>query len=1147
MPLLYHKNLGMNLLPTLGNTTFTAVARILTIFILLLTADSFAQAIWSNPITGTNPGQTTPYTAGDVRDPNITVSGISRVGVSGNDANDRYNTRGWNGGLSLTKYIEFTLTPNAGYEIDFSSFTYTGQVSGTGPMNFAFRSSVDGFASNIGVASAAGTTISLGAAAYQNRTTATTFRFYAYNASAAGGTFSINDFAFNGSVNATCASVTLTSVVPNNGPVGTEVTISAAAGLTGATATFAGIPAPIVSSSDTQLVVTVPTGATTNNLVVKNAALCASGAVLFTVIDKVTTGCEGSTFPSELFISEVTDSNYGSLTYIEIFNGTGGTKLLSNYSVRIANNGAAYQPSNIITLPAISLPSGGVYVIAVGIDGTVCSSPGGNGSYADLNPSISTSVNFTTNQHDHIGLFNGATLIDSWGIFGATTWAPAFIGASGATFRRKNTASPLPNATYTQADWDIIDFAGTGSDNCANNDYSDIGVFATFKNPPIVTLQPNAVVNCTTTAVSLSVSGTEGVANGAPLAYQWYGLPAGSNTWILLNNAGVYSGVTTATLTISNIAAVNNYQYYCQIRENTASCYTATNATIVKDVYVTTWTGSWSNGLPSLTKRAIMAANYDTAIDGSFECCSLTVNAGNTVNISPSDYISIQNNLTVNGTLTVADDASLVQISDTGVNTGSVTVRRAATIKKYDYVYWSAPVANFAVTGVSPGTGAGFIFKWLPTQAGNFGTWTTASENMVAGKGYIVRSPSVWPTTLTPFTANFSGVPNNGIITPAIERGSYTGANYPSPTNPAVLVTNKDDNWNLLGNPYPSSIRALDFLTANANIEGAVRLWTHGAVPVTGVSDPFYGNFMYNYNSNDYIVYNGTATTSGPTGFNGYIASGQAFFVQMNDGPASTQTVTFNNAMRNKSYGNAQFYRQTVESVEAARNVEGEQDKSRIWLDLVGPTQTVSRTVVGYVDGATFDKDRMYDAHARRDDSQNFYSLINGEPMAIQGRPTPLDPNDKVAVGVNVTAAGTYTIAIAAVDGAFDQTEVYLDDKELGILHNLKQAPYVFLAAAGASDTRFELRYTDSALATADFENTRGVAVIANQQAISVRSYSAPIAEVTVYDIIGRQIVHRAGVNALETELRGIQATQQALVIKIKLQDGVLVTRKIMM
>ena len=91
----------------------------------------FGQSIWTNPITGTNPNTANPYTTGDVVDANITVSGISRgTGIAGVNANDRYNADGWStGAINLNDYFQFTLTPDAGCEIDFASFVYTGQLS----------------------------------------------------------------------------------------------------------------------------------------------------------------------------------------------------------------------------------------------------------------------------------------------------------------------------------------------------------------------------------------------------------------------------------------------------------------------------------------------------------------------------------------------------------------------------------------------------------------------------------------------------------------------------------------------------------------------------------------------------------------------------------------------------------------------------------------------------------------------------------------------------------------------------------------------------------------------------------------------------------------------------------------------------------
>ena len=161
----------------------------------------WAQSIFDNPITGTTPNTANPYTTGQSFNADITVSGIGRgTGISGTNANNRYNANGWStGAIDLNDYFYFTLTPNAGRRIDFVSFVYTGQASSNGPTSFAFRSNRDNYTADIGSPDETGVTIDLSAAAYQDITSPITFRFYGFNAVLASGTYSINDFTFNGS------------------------------------------------------------------------------------------------------------------------------------------------------------------------------------------------------------------------------------------------------------------------------------------------------------------------------------------------------------------------------------------------------------------------------------------------------------------------------------------------------------------------------------------------------------------------------------------------------------------------------------------------------------------------------------------------------------------------------------------------------------------------------------------------------------------------------------------------------------------------------------------------------------------------------------------------------------------------------------
>lgn len=189
-------------------------------------------SLWTNPITGTSPGNSNPYTTGQTVAAGITVSGIGRSGLNANTANNRYNASNWStaGSIDDTKYFEWTITPDPGNAIKFSSLVYNGQASGTGPTSFAIRSSLDGFTSNIATPGAAGGTISLAAAQFQSVASAITFRLYGWNASSTGGTASVDDFTFNGNIQAAPPVVTYTVLdesfcaVTPDGAISTSVT-----------------------------------------------------------------------------------------------------------------------------------------------------------------------------------------------------------------------------------------------------------------------------------------------------------------------------------------------------------------------------------------------------------------------------------------------------------------------------------------------------------------------------------------------------------------------------------------------------------------------------------------------------------------------------------------------------------------------------------------------------------------------------------------------------------------------------------------------------------------------------------------------------------------------------------------------------------
>ncbi|WP_299885936.1 GEVED domain-containing protein [uncultured Lacinutrix sp.] len=493
--------------------------------------------------------------------------------------------------------------------------------------------------------------------------------------------------------------------------------------------------------------------------------------------------------------------------------------------------------------------------------------------------------------------------------------------------------------------------------------------------------------------------------------------------------------------------------------------------------------------------------------------------------LSVVDAISIANN----GDLFVEDDGSIIQVNDVN-NVGNITMDRVTNINKLDYVYWSSPVNAFPILSVSPNTPASLIWEWTPTIANNFGNWASASGNMSAGKGYAVRGPSTYTSTPQDYTATFIGIANNGEILMPISRGTYTGADYMGPSS--TLVTNQDDNWNLIGNPYPSAIDADDFMTLNTNIDGAVYLWAHLIDPSAANPDPFYSDYVYNYSSLDYITYNSTGST--PPGFNGEIAAGQGFFVFMNESTASTnETVTFNNSLRDRTYNNNQFYR-------ANNTNQNDTEKHRIWLDLVAPSGLLNRVLIGYVENATNEKDRLYDAYTNKSiNSQSFYSLIEEEKMVIQGKKLPFNDDDTVALGLSIYEEGAHTISINKLDGLFENRtqNIFIEDLETGTLHNLLNSPYIFTANSNIINNRFVLRYKDPSVIIEDVIENSEIIIELENNVINVTAGST-IKDIVVYDVIGRTLFSFNNINLSTISLDNINKTNNVLLIKATLNNG---------
>ncbi len=530
------------------------------------------------------------------------------------------------------------------------------------------------------------------------------------------------------------------------------------------------------------------------------------------------------------------------------------------------------------------------------------------------------------------------------------------------------------------------------------------------------------------------------------------------------------------------------------------SAYDATCTGITK-----TWTlGAWvPAGTPTANDTVIIDDIYDTTSEGNIDACTLTVTVNGFLNVGPVTYVNVINDITVDAgsAFLVESQGSVVQVNDVATVTGTAAdfnVEIITTVLQDSdrFTYFSSPTNNGTLALFSGFSTANWEFN-ATTQA-----WSQlgGADAMQLGHGYAVRGGANQTETID-FAGNF----NNGAIT-------------------VPLATDGTDFSNLVGNPYPSAINA-DNLISNNTI-GAVYIWTHESGATSGV-----------YDDDDYIeCVIGTCTDlnnagNTPSAYQGFIASGQGFFVTA----TAAGNLTFNNAMR--VTGNNDQFRST--------------DDQKLWLNMTTEQGYDKQTVLTFTENGTADFDTKYEAEVFSNDfGLSFYSF-NALEDKLSINDTGLLTNDRtIPLGfvINAEVIDGATISIAHSQNLED-TNVYLIDNLLNVTHDLKVSDYqISVTETGEVNNRFEIVFNRDPLSTNDDIITNDTLVVSNQNETQIKVNmldGSIITNLKAFDVLGKLVIDMKA-NSNDFIINTNIKQGQVLFIKATLENGQVLSNKFM-
>jgi M6 family metalloprotease-like protein len=504
------------------------------------------------------------------------------------------------------------------------------------------------------------------------------------------------------------------------------------------------------------------------------------------------------------------------------------------------------------------------------------------------------------------------------------------------------------------------------------------------------------------------------------------------------------------------------------------------NGTLTITPQTLTWTGAtntdWStpdNWSPNVLPSAVNNIHIPDVANDPLINNQLLINPAvcNDLNIETGAILTIAsgNALTVNGELTstagvggliLNSGASLIENS-----AAAATVQRAIGANEWHFI--SPPVSNAESTQLT-----GRYLQKFNESTYSWSDIISLTENLTPLRGYALWGDNG-------FTASLSGTLNTGMVSiPVTRNNSLEVPKYPG--------------WNLVGNPYPSSV---DWNT--------VAGWTKTNVTAT---------LYIHVNATTWATYN--KTTGITNNGSNYIPPFQGFFVEA----SAAGSLGINNAAR--THLSNTFFKSP-----------GEVIPNLLRMQVSGNGFMDEATVV-FLPEATPRFDGEYDAHKLYGDvpeAAQIYTMGDKE-LAVNALPEVA----LVPLGIRAGTNSTLTLTATEINNLGTVT---LEDTRTGIFTDIVTSAYTFNHVAGTNEIRFRLHFGPLGMPETGSPTAQ---IYSYYKTVYINLAEKQSSDIYIYTLSGQLLTSKlsaTGINEIRIERTGIY------LVKVLTGKGILVRK----